>query len=133
VVHHAEVLLIRTVVVGSCLLGCRGNECDFIERCAADVREICGEEDQQFNRKVRREPCLADTPKCVHENPSITRCVAEDVATCDDGFEESCEGDVRVFCSKEVSPDTPRYVLRDDCTKRFSRSCVDTGKAASCQ
>src|SRR5688572_7294801 len=94
--------LLWTAAVGSCCSrpGC-GNECDFIERCEGDVRQICGEEDRVANRKVRREPCLGDAPKCVHVNPSITRCVAADVATCDDAFVESCEGSGRVFCSAE--------------------------------
>lgn len=124
-------LLVLCLLLGS---GCRGNECDFIERCDGSVRQLCGHTDQIVGRKLRLQPCEAPTPVCAQINDATTYCARDLETTCDDTFDESCEGSMRVFCGplRSHPPDAPRYVQVKDCSAQ-ENACVDLGKTAACQ
>jgi hypothetical protein len=124
-------LLVLWLLLGS---GCRGNECDFIERCDGNVRQLCGHSDQIFGRKVRPLPCEAPTPACAQINEATTYCARDLETTCDDSFDESCEGSMRVSCGpfRGHPPGAPRYVTVQDCAEQ-KHACVDLGNTAACQ
>ncbi len=101
--------LLSTVLVAAAYGGCR-NECDFVERCQGDTRQVCGGIDQLIGRKVSEEPCLAPNEACVLEGLRAL-CVRAPLTRCEPGFVDRCEGSVWVRCSRAPSG----YLLAEDC------------------
>jgi len=128
--RHFLVAVAALLVVNAC-----GNECSFHSQCNGEVLEICGEgPDQVVNRKVRSVPCEAPNATCVEPVEDYAYCARAPATTCDDTFDESCDGTVRLMCStKLISPEgAPRFVLGFDCADE-NQTCVDEGTTTRCQ
>lgn len=115
-------------------LGCN-NECDFFERCDGTTLQICGDgPDQVVNRKIHESPCVAPAGVCVQADEDSAYCAHDPETMCDDAFDESCDGTVRVHCREKPleAEGTPRYVVAIDCASS-GKGCIDDGTAARCE
>ena len=120
-------LLIYVAVAASAAVhpgGC-GNECDFIERCDGNVRQICGGVDQCLGRRLREEPCAAPNESCAADGQRA-ECVHAPLTRCDAAFVPSCEGAVLIQCSGV----TAGYVVAVDCAATGERCVAGAGRAA---
>ena len=115
-------------LVGILSTACGSNECDFLERCSGDVREVCGGPDQMVNRSIDSYPCEGATPTCVEIDDRYARCVASPVTECsDEDFEAYCDGSLAYRCGG-VTFTQPvsfphRYLVAQDCALEDGRVC----------
>lgn len=77
--------------------GC--NECDFIERCDRDVREVCGGVDQVVNRSVARFPCSSPNPTCVEVDETSAVCTTSSTGCDPRSYVGRCDEEVAFACN----------------------------------
>lgn len=133
--HHVVTVI---ALLGALLLPACDNECDFFERCAGDVLQVCGDgPDQSFGRRVRELPCEAPNTACVERDDKNAACVLPEKATCEDATEARCDGDVLVSCQRPVgysdeSAEPARYLVGVDCAAEGA-TCTTTRDAVICE